>query len=161
MCMIHRVPPLSNIVVLADRWQAHLCLGVTGGRRGTRLGERIHSGPFRFQKPLYPEGARVLLTTPGAGKWHRANGRCSHHTELVRALRQHGARHPDRLRPDAGHRPTAPVAPGNGQCQLQWPQRGELAAQIVVVLAAWRHLRPLLLATRWGPPACGIAEKTP
>jgi urease accessory protein len=91
----------------ATHWRARLDLGFDrdGGR--TRLARRSHEGPLVVQKPLYPEGdavcqcivvhppggiaggdhlrlsvdvapgARVQLTTPGAAKWYRADGRPS------------------------------------------------------------------------------------
>jgi urease accessory protein len=88
-------------------WQARLSLGFTDDNGTTRLTERTHCGPLRVQKPLYPEGgtvchtivihppggvvggdelalrvrvgdtARACITTPGAAKWYKANGRIS------------------------------------------------------------------------------------
>lgn len=92
---------------LASAWQASLRLRFAADDGTTRLVECAHSGPLRVQKPLYPEGARIchaivvhppggvvggdqlaidaaagdcahaLLTTPGAAKWYRANGKLS------------------------------------------------------------------------------------
>lgn len=87
--------------------RATLSLGFANLGGTTRLIERSHFGPLRVQKPFYPEGphvchaiivhppggvvggdemiieagvdvdARALITTPGAAKWYRANGRTS------------------------------------------------------------------------------------
>ncbi len=87
--------------------QARLSLAFTDDAGTTRMTERSHFGPLRVQKPLYPEHpavchaiivhppggivggdqltitarvgdrAHALLTTPGAGKWYRANGQLS------------------------------------------------------------------------------------
>jgi len=86
-------------------WRASLALGYARAGAATRLVRRAHSGPLRVQKAFYPEGEAVchnivlhppagiaggdelcigitagadshaLLTTPGAAKWYRANGK--------------------------------------------------------------------------------------
>ena len=83
-------------------WEAELKLEFSGGPSGTRMKHSQHSGPLYVQKPFYPEGrecahiyllhppggivsgdhlqidisarnhARLLLTTPGAGRFYRA-----------------------------------------------------------------------------------------
>ncbi|SFN31297.1 urease accessory protein [Nitrosospira briensis] len=88
--------------------QARLTLGFTKDAGATRLTERNHLGPLLVQKPLYPEGREVCqvvivhppggvvggdklevtakvgpaasaqITTPGAAKWYKANGRVSY-----------------------------------------------------------------------------------
>jgi urease accessory protein len=107
---VHAEPDnTSAITSYAEREHllATLDLGFRRDSDCTRLIHRLHSGPLRVQKPLYPEGestchvvivhppggvvggdelrvhaslehsARALLATPGAAKWYRANGHVS------------------------------------------------------------------------------------
>jgi urease accessory protein len=89
--------------VATSGWEADLALSFERRRAGTVLIHNRHRGPLQVQKALYPEGpdtchvavlhppggiaatdrlalraslgdeARVLLTTPGATKWYRAD----------------------------------------------------------------------------------------
>ena len=88
-------------------WRASLALQFSDDAGTTRLTGNAHFGPLRVQKSLHPEGAAVchaiivhppggvvggdqlaiaatvgarahaLLTTPGAAKWYKANGKVS------------------------------------------------------------------------------------
>lgn len=96
-------------------WRASLRLRFADNDGTTRLVERAHSGPLRVQKPLYPEGAAIchaivihppggvvggdslsidaaagagahaFVTTPGAAKWYRANGKVSRQAVHIEA----------------------------------------------------------------------------
>jgi urease accessory protein len=91
-------------------WQASLTLGFADDAGTTRLFDNIHYGPLRVQKALYPEDGKVchaivvhppggvvggdqlaidigvgdsahaFITTPGAAKWYKANGKVSRQT---------------------------------------------------------------------------------
>ena len=93
------VRPAPNSLTMAT-----LDLGFEFDGDTTRLIRRVHTGPLRVQKPLYPEHrstchaiiihplgdvvggdelrmqvdagpkSRAFLSTPGAAKWYRANG---------------------------------------------------------------------------------------
>jgi urease accessory protein len=88
-------------------WQASLTLGFADDQGTTRLLDKMHFGPLRVQKALYPEDKKVcqaivvhppggvvggdqleidigvgdnahaFITTPGAAKWYKANGKVS------------------------------------------------------------------------------------
>lgn len=108
-------PPHVPPAQAEQGWHARLALGFADDAGTTRLVERAHCGPLRMQKPLYPEGPRVchaivvhppggvaggdqlvlrvqagpgaaaLLTTPGAGKWYKANGRSAGQSVTIEA----------------------------------------------------------------------------
>ena len=95
---------LTDLPAHHTGWEAELRLGYLRRGEGTVLAERLHRGPLRVQKALYPEGegvcqtlilhppagiaggdhlhieaevgegAHAQLTTPGAGKWYRSGG---------------------------------------------------------------------------------------
>jgi urease accessory protein len=92
---------------VSSTWRACLDLAFDRDGERTRLARRAHEGPLVVQKPLYPEGravcqcivvhppggiaggdrlrltidvardAHTQITTPGAAKWYRADGRPS------------------------------------------------------------------------------------
>ncbi|MCB5184620.1 urease accessory protein UreD [Methylobacillus gramineus] len=97
----------SMMTRLDKRWFASLALDFSLQRERTTLVGKRHTGPLVVQKMLYPEGdkvchgiiihppggvaggdqlllqsslkqgAQALLTTPGAGKWYKANGQAA------------------------------------------------------------------------------------
>ena len=101
-CTASREPAAS-----ASAWQASLTLGFADDGGTTRLFDNLHYGPLRVQKALYPEDRKVchaivvhppggvvggdqlsidinvgaqahaFITTPGAAKWYKANGKVS------------------------------------------------------------------------------------
>ena len=98
----------------ATGWDARLALRFEREGARTVLRERVHAGPLRVQKALYPEGesvcqvvvvhppagvvagdsltidvdagagAHVQATTPGAAKWYRSTGRVARSSTTVR-----------------------------------------------------------------------------
>lgn len=104
---LHDLSQIQPAVTAGNDWHARLSLGFANDRGTTRLVERSHHGPLLVQKPLYPEGpavchailihppggvvggdqlsistrvedtAAAFITTPGAAKWYKANGKLS------------------------------------------------------------------------------------
>ncbi len=102
--MAHNHAVASTTPYQRTPWHAQLHLGFSERDGRTILSHRDHRGPLAIQKMLYPEGdavchaiilhppgglaggdrleinitaaakAHALLTTPGAGKWYKANG---------------------------------------------------------------------------------------
>lgn len=110
------VMPLTDLT--GRHWHARLDLNFAERDGRTWLARRQHVGPLVLQKTLYPEGqsichgvivhppggvaggdvltlavslsqqSKVLLTTPGAGKWYKANG-CEASQHLIFNLQDH------------------------------------------------------------------------
>jgi urease accessory protein len=96
-----------DLAAIPSAWQASLTLGFADDAGTTRLFNNLHYGPLRVQKALYPEDRKVchaivvhppggvvggdrleidigvgaqahaFITTPGAAKWYKANGKVS------------------------------------------------------------------------------------
>ena len=109
------VVAVSPLVTAASGWDAALALRYERRGQRTVMTGNAHTGPLLVQKSLYPEGdavchtvilhppggiaggdrlrldlragaaAHVLLTTPGATKWYKANGRPASQTTHVQA----------------------------------------------------------------------------
>lgn len=102
--IITQTHKLNNDCLKHRNWQANLNLVFAKQNKRSYLAKNLHLGPLVLQKSLHPEGeevchgviihppggvaggdaltlnvdvlesAHALLTTPGAGKWYKANG---------------------------------------------------------------------------------------
>ena len=104
----------SSLAASRDTWPASLALVYRRDGVRSTLAERRHVGPLTVQKPLYPEGdaichtilvhapggiaggdelaldmrieagCHVVVTTPAATKWYKANGRAASQENRIR-----------------------------------------------------------------------------
>jgi len=102
----------ERLALYGGGWAAHLAVELDFDGQRSFPAKLEHSGPLRIQKVLYPEGpalahlillhppagiaggdtlsldfrlrprARMLLTTPGAGRWYRADAMAHQHIRL-------------------------------------------------------------------------------
>jgi len=109
------VHPPRTAAAAATGWDASLTLTYARRSGRTTLVEQAHDGPLVVQKPLYPDGdgrcetivlhppggiaggdrlsiavevgagCELLLTTPGATRWYKANGRRAAQAVTLRA----------------------------------------------------------------------------
>lgn len=106
-------PAIADIACDAGGWQALLRLGFVSEKGRTLLKQRTARGPLAVQRPFYPEGglchvyllhppggvaggdllqldvnvaehAQALITTPGAGKVYRSDGRTAVQSQIFR-----------------------------------------------------------------------------
>ncbi|MGB1562929.1 MAG: urease accessory protein UreD [Sinimarinibacterium flocculans] len=112
--LMQALPQAALPLAMRPPWRARLDLAVAASQGRSVLRACRHDGPLRVQKVLYPDGpalaqlillhppggiaggdelqidagigadAHALLTTPGAGKWYRSNGRVARQSVHLR-----------------------------------------------------------------------------